>query len=167
LGLPEILGVVSTAAIVAGLIFAGMQVRIAQRERSRESQILLFNNFLDPDFMRTMRTILDLPDGLTSADLDSRPDADRLAIYHWLGAMEGLGLLVFHRAIPLEIVDQAYAGPIIFSWRKLEPYVLAERAETGREPMHEWFQWLVERLIEFEAANPRVAAHVEHADWQA
>jgi hypothetical protein len=165
--MPTVLSLISTLAIVAGLFFAGLQVRTAQRERSRDSQMLLAANaFFNSEFMRGVQMILNLPDGLSGAELSAHLEGDESDIYNWLGSMEGIGFLVFHGAVPLEIVDRGASGPVILSWRKLEGYVREERARTGRETMWEWFQWLAERLEEYEAVTPRIPAHVEHRDWQ-
>jgi hypothetical protein len=165
--LPTILGLVSTLAIVAGLVFAGFQVRMAQRERSKDSQMLLAANaFFNAEFMRGVQVILDLPDGLTRPELVAHLQGDESRIYNWLGSMEGIGFLVFHHAVPLDIVAHGASGPIILSWRKLQGYVREERARVDRETMWEWFQWLAERLLEREAATPRIAAHMQHRDWQ-
>jgi hypothetical protein len=116
--------------------------------------------------MASLGVILDLPDDLSGAEIEARSGEDVSAVNLWLGSMERLGLLVFHHALPLEIVDQVYGGSIILPWRRLEGFVREERARTGPESLSEWFQWLVERLVQFEARTHRVPAHVEHRDWQ-
>jgi hypothetical protein len=164
---PTLLSLISTTAIVGGLVFAGLQVRIAQRERSKNAQMVLAANaFFDEGFMDGVQLILDLPDGLTRAQMVEHLHGDESGLIHWLGRMEGLGFLVFQGALPLAIVDHGASGPIVLSWRKLEGLVREERALTERDSWWEWFEWLVDRITEFEAATPRIAAHIRHRDWR-
>ena len=162
-----LLSLITALALVGGLLFAGAQVRIAQRERSRDSQMLFAANaFFNEEFMRGQQIILELPDGLSRPELVASFQGDEARIHNWLGRMEGIGFLVYHRAVPLDFVARGSSGPILLSWRKLQAYVFEERARLQRESMWEWFQWIVERLQEREAATPRIAAHIEHRDWQ-
>jgi len=61
-------------------------------------------------------------------------------------------------------VDQTSGGPVLVIWRKLRGYVDALRAEVGRDSMHEWYQWLVERMETLEREEGRTAAKVRHTD---
>lgn len=160
------LNLVSTIAIVLGLFFAGVQVRQAQRDRTRDAQMVLVNSFNTPAFMHSMRLVIDIPDGLSRTEVEAHLRGDETDLYYWLGTMEGLGLLVFHRSVSIDLVDFAFAGPIIASWHKLEAYCRARRDELQRESMHEWFQWLAERLEEYEAHEGREAAQIKYRDWQ-
>ena len=160
-----ILNLVSTIAIVGSLLFAAVQIRDGQRERSRDAQMVLANSFATPAFMDAMYAVLDLPDDLSRVELIEHLKGHESRVWYWLGAMEGLGLLVFHRAVAMELVDQAYAGPIMISWRKLSRYCTDRRDEAGREAQHEWFQWLAERIAEYEVRTNRAPAQIEHRDW--
>lgn len=46
------LNVVTTLAVVAGLLFAGLQIRDAKRARTAEERLVLVRSFESPDFMR-------------------------------------------------------------------------------------------------------------------
>ena len=161
--LPVVLQMISTIAIVGGVVFAGMQWRGARRQRTREAEVLLLHSFQSPDFMRAMRQVLALPEGLSKKEIDAQVDQDLL--WYWFGAMESIGLLVHHRAIPLRLVDDTFGGPALISWNRLARYAHETRASLKRESMHEWFQWLAEHLTELERPG-RVAAHIRESDWK-
>jgi len=80
--------------------------------------------------------------------------------------MESIGILVFNREIDIRLVDKSFGGPVLVIWRKLSHYVEAVRAEVGRDSMHEWYQWLVERIEALECEEGRTPAHLLHADWR-
>lgn len=160
------LSLVSTIAIVLGVIFAAYQLNVLRLQRSREVQLTLASSFQTADFQEALQMLVTLPDGLTKAEIDARLGPASVHIFHWFGTMETLGILVHHREVPIGIVDDFFSGPIVFSWRRLNRYVADVRRETGRDTMHEWFQWLAERFLEREATTPPVPAHIAYRAWK-
>jgi len=55
--------------------------------------------------------------------------------------------MVFHRLLPLDLVDELIGGYLRASWMRLEPYVARRRITLG-PTFAEWFQWLAERTAE-------------------
>jgi len=157
---------ISTLAIVGGLLFAGFQWRSAREAAARDAQLLLFRSFDTPLFTTAMRTITSLPDGLSAAEIEALGD-DRLElIWFWGGQIEGLGLLVHARAIPIALVDNFYGGPILITWRRLHRFAIDVRRQLGRDTMFEWFQWLAEQLEHLEREQGRAPAFEREADWK-
>ena len=115
--------------------------------------------------MRGLLLIFDLPNGINKADIDRLPKEDFLALYHVVGTWERLGILVFRREIPLELVDDAYSGPIIQSWETLGKYILEFRKRLQRETAFEWFQWLAETMSRREEKTSPVPAYQAHKTW--
>src|SRR5215510_5855381 len=144
--LPLVLSLISTTALVVGGVFAGYQVRNATRARAREAQLLFVRSYQTPDFMRALDCVIELPDGLSKYDLEQRGPETMERVGFWLGSMESIGVLVHNGEISLDMAADFFSGPIIVSWRKLEQYVTERRRELGRGTMHEYFQWLAERL---------------------
>jgi hypothetical protein len=83
-----------------------------------------------------------------------------------LGTWERLGVLVYRREIDLELVDDAFSGPIVQSWQKLGSYVHEFRTHIQRDTAFEWFQWLAERMMERETSAQPLPAYVAHRDWR-
>jgi hypothetical protein len=165
--IPTVLSLISTLALVAGLIFAGLQVRAAQQQRSRESGLLLARSFQTFEFMRAMRLISSLPDGVSMEELADRLGEHDDLLWLWAGTMEALGILVYRHEIELDLIDDFFSGPIVFSWRKLSRFIAHMREETQRPTMAEWFEWLASRVQERESLRPPVPAHVAFRDWHA
>ncbi len=67
-----LLNLVSTIAIVAGLVFAGIQIRLAQQQRARDSAIQLMQSFRTPEFVAGIAVLIDLPDGLSRTEIRTR-----------------------------------------------------------------------------------------------
>jgi hypothetical protein len=164
--LPALLSLISTVAVVVGLVFASLQVRAAQQQRVRDSGLQLARSFQTFEFMKATRLIMSLPDGMSKQALADRlRDQDDL-LWLWTGTMESLGILVFHHELDLELVDEFFSGLIVVGWRKLSRWVADFREETQRPTMGEWFEWLADRMQEREAAVAPVPAQIAHRDWQ-
>ncbi len=136
------------------------------KQRTREGELHLASSFQTPEFMNAMGVILHLPDDLSKKELELLLGDKHDLVRFWLGTWESLGILVFRNEISMDVMDDFFSGPIVISWRKLNKYVTDDRAELQRDTMHEWFQWLAERMMEREAKNPVKAAHLTHKNWK-
>ena len=74
-------------------------------------------------------------------------------------------VLVYRREVDIELVDDAFSGPIVQSWQKLGQYISELRAYLQRDTAMEWFQWLAERMMEREAVLGPVPAYQANRDW--
>jgi hypothetical protein len=164
--LPFFLNVVSTIAIIVGVVFGLTQLRHYHLSQMRDSALFLLNSYQTGDFSQGLWRILSIPDGLTKQEIEERVGDDVKALYLVMGAWESIGILVFHKEVTLDMVEDAYGDPITLSWQKLEPYVSAMRQEHQRETIYEWFQWLAERLKEREESGSPIPAYVAHKHWK-
>jgi len=153
-------------AVVVAVGFGILQVRQIREQRRRESTFALMQSLLTRDVLHALLLLDSLPEGLHKATLEERLGEDVVALQTLLGMWESLGVLVFHREIPLDLVDEFYSGPIVHSWSKLRRFVEDVRRQTDRETRWEWFQWLAERMLEREALRPPVPAYVAHRAWK-
>lgn len=159
--LSVLLSLVTTIAVVCGVAFAGFELRMARRQRARDAELLLARSYQTPEFMRALDVVVELPDGLTKGKLADLGPEVMSSVGYWLGSMESIGVLVHKGELGIDIVEDFMSGPIILSWRKLEPFVRARRRAMKRATMHEWFQWLAERIAARERANRPVPANIE------
>jgi hypothetical protein len=152
---------------VADLVFAGLQVRAAQQQRSREAQFLLARSVQTPEYMKATRLILSLPDAVTKQGAADQLGHQDALIMLWMGTMESLGILVYRDQLDLELVHDFHSGGILVGWRKLSRWLADFREETQRPTMFEWFEWLADRMREKESIAPPVPAPIAHRDWHA
>jgi Domain of unknown function (DUF4760) len=156
---------IATTIMIVGIAFGIQNIRQYQAARKRESAIVMLNSFQTNDFLRGLMCIFDLPDNASKTQIDQLPQDQFLAIYMVLGTWERLGVLVFRHEIDLDLVDDAFSGPIIQSWQKLGLYVKEFRAFVRRDTALEWFQWLAERMIERESTTQAIPAYIAHQNW--
>lgn len=156
----------SSLGIIAGLIFAGVELRNFRKSRERESALQLYKTFQTPDMVRARRVIFNLPDNLSRQEIIDLL-GDRLEdAYHMIQSMEGLGTLVVKREFRLELVEDFFSGLILISWRKLKRFVEDERREMKRETIGEWFQWMAEKIQEREQKIAPIPGYIEYKDWK-
>jgi hypothetical protein len=166
MNLPLILQLIATGIMIIGIVFGIQNIRQYQASRKRESANMMLNSFQTSEFIRGLLAVFDLPEQAGKAHLDSLPQDEFLAIYMVMGTWERMGVLVFRRELELGMVEDAYSGPILQSWHKLEQYVREFRAHIQRDTAFEWFQWLAERMAERETTAEAVPAYLAHRDWK-
>lgn len=159
--------IISTTAVILGIVFGIVNLRNYQASRKRESALLMLNSFQTTEFVKGIKIVFELPDGAGKEHLDRLPPDEFLAIYSLIGAWERLGILVFRRELDIQLVDDAYSGPIVQSWEKLEKYVLEFRQWMKRDTAMEWFQWLAERMRDRETGAQPIPAYIAFRDWKA
>jgi len=157
---------IEAIAVVVAVGFAMVQVRQYRRDKQREAALEMLHSFQTPAFARALNIIYNMPEGLSKEEIERFAGDEFHLVYAMTTTFESLGILVFRGEIDLQLIDDFFSGPIRISWRRLEGHVRGERAETGRETINEWFQWLNERLGEMESAEPPVPAHVAHRHWR-
>jgi len=154
-------------AVIVAVVFGIHQVRSLAASRRREAAFALMQSLQTTQMLRGILVLDQMPDGLSLADFDTLPEAQRESIVGLLGVWESLGILVFQREVTIDMVDDFYSGTIHQSWRKLSRYVVELRHATARETRWEWFQWLAERMAERESSAPPVPAFIAHRHWLA
>lgn len=142
-------------AVVVTIIFGVATVLHGRRLRYLTVAVGLVESIQTDAFTHAMERILELPE---RAD----PDlvlADREAVHaaYVVGhVFESLGVIVFHRLLPLDIVDELVGGYLRASWARLSPYVARRRATLG-PTFAEWFEWLALRA-QARAVGPLAAS---------
>jgi hypothetical protein len=163
--LPFVFDLIATLAVVFGIALGLIQLRQYHLSRKREASLFLLSSYQTKEFTEGLWTIQQLPDNLTRAELESRLGDDLNTIGLVMSTWETIGILLFNHEITLDMVDDAFSGPILFSWQKLETYVNELRRDLNRETLFEWFQWLSDRMKEREESRSPVPAHIAHQDW--
>lgn len=158
--------IISTSSIFIGILFGILNLRNFQKMRRREAATLMLNSFQTNEFVRGLLLVFDLPENISKEKIDTLQKEDYLALYILLGTWERLGILVYRREIPLDLVDDAFSGPILISWQKLEKFIDEFRTSAGRDTGFEWFQWLAERMLEREKGTSAIPAYKAHKNWK-
>ncbi len=157
----EILGVL---IVVGGLIFALMQMRQIRQQRRELAAIELFRFFGNPHFTAAYKMILRLPDDMSIDDIRGEDSDLEDAAVLISATMENIGVMTYQRIVPFTVVNNLMGSSTPILWRKLGPWAKALREEQGSSAAFEWFQWLAERLTEYESFDPD-PAYIAHKTW--
>jgi hypothetical protein len=160
-----LLSLLSTAAIIAAGIFAGIQIRLMNRQRARESALQMLHSFQTPEFLTGLNITFELPEGLSRKEIEERVGDKMTCVFVLFGIFESLGILIYRREIDIQLVEDFFSGVIILSGRKFRRYVADVRETSGRDTYYEWYQWLFEQLEKRESKIPAIPAYVAFRDW--
>jgi hypothetical protein len=154
--LAEIAGVF---LVLAGFIFAAVQILQFRRQRRDLAAIELTRSFYSPEFARAIRVVLALPDGISAEELRRRDARDEDAA--WLvGLMfESIGVMLDRRVVAPEIVFDLMGGLSQGVWDKLKRWAADVRREQDREKVFEWLQSLADRMKRYEETSGKLPAH--------
>lgn len=166
MNLPLVFQIISTSAVILGIIFGILNLRNFQIMRKREAAILMLNSFQTTDFVKGLLLVFDIKEGVTKEEIDKLPYDQFVSLYMVIGTWERLGILVFRHEIDLDLVDDAYSGPILISWKKLQNFVFEFRRQVERDTGFEWFQWLAERMMERETTTSAIPAYTAYKKWK-
>lgn len=157
---------ISMIAILAGVLYGALELRQFRHTQEREATFELMRTIQTPEFAASLTTLLRVPEGATAEQILAMPREDLERLYLLQTTWESLGILVHRGDVPLDLVDDFYGGPILFSWTRLQPLVEYNRRVFQRESLNEWFQWLVERLLDSYAGRPEMPpAYEAYREW--
>jgi hypothetical protein len=159
--LAEIVGVI---IVVGGLFFAMLQMRQIRQQRRELAAIELFRFFGNPHFTAAYKRILRMPDDLDIEDIRGEDSGLEDAAVLISATMENIGVMTYQRIVPFTVVNNLIGQSAPILWRKLERWAVALREEQESAAAFEWFQWLAERLEEYEPADPD-PAYIAHRSW--
>jgi hypothetical protein len=155
---------ISSLSVIFGVALGVATLLQWRRTRYLTAAVELVHTIQTPDFTRSIARVVQLPKGADPKVILA--DAEMMAaVYAVSHVFESLGVLVFHRLLPLHLVDHLIGGYVRASWARIGPYVLQQRQELGAM-FGEWFQWLAERMAESPAPGKEVGAAVAHKEWK-
>ncbi len=161
-----IIDILSKAAIIAGGLFAAIQLFQIRKQRARESALQLLNSVQTPEFIRAMNIVYNLPKGLTKEEIEEElgDDLSKIMVMHM--QFEKIGLLVFKKEIKLKLVSEFMRGPILLFWNSMKNYFIEVRITNNDENYGEWVQWLAEQVESNELKKTTKPAHIAYKNWK-
>ena len=141
----EIIGII---AIIFGITFGLLQLR-QHRRQSRDMAILeLARSFEDPEFTEAYMLITSLEVGISDNDLQSKGPEYVAAAMRVGWKFETIGLLIYKRVVPMDAMADLVGGFSLKLWSILGEWAQEMRQKQDQPEFLEWYQWLVEKLVE-------------------
>lgn len=156
-----VVNIVSGIAVVAGVVFAVVQLRQANRERRDAAAVTIVGTVQTQEVRQAVRLILDLPERVDpeivrsdTALLDAALAVD--------SACEMWGSMVYEGVVDHRLLDRMVGGWVRGTWARLSLWVETERAKLDNPNVGEWWQWLVEVLENDPDPGKQLGAHVAY-----
>lgn len=155
--------IAEAATVLGGTVFALVQLSELKLQRRDTVAAELMRTFLDAEFANAMAVIQHEPEAILVGRLqDFPPELLRAAVQ--IGTtFETMGLLVFRRIAPFNLVLELAGGIVVVMWLKLGPLFRQMREEQSQPSVAEWFQWLAEQCEKHK--DETAPAHLKHAGW--
>ena len=152
--------------VITGVFFGLMEVRHYRQQRQETAAMEIMRAFQSLDFNRALRLVMDFEQECSRCKEESMPQQLQDAAMLVSTTLEAVGLMVYQRIVPFRLVQQLMGGTIQASWRVLRPHTEVLRQNLSRPSIHEWFQWLSERLSEHPEYRDEEGAYLEYEGWK-
>lgn len=164
--LAEILNIASTLTLIGALIFAGLQVRVANRMRAEQAALSIIQAVQSEGWTHSLGVIIHMPDNLTAAQIDALGLQTAQAIEDYGVRIETVGYMVFRGIVAIETVEELLGGAITLFWARVKPWVERDRTCSASARQYEWVQWLAERLEERKTGMDATPAYAKYLNWK-
>jgi hypothetical protein len=160
----NIADIIGAGSIITGLIVGWIQIRHLRRQQRDAVAINLAQTFYSRDLAKAITTLQPLPDGISLAQLREMGPRYEQAAVTVCTSFETMGLLVFKRIAPRDLVLDLAGGIVSVMSRKLQRWQQDLREEQQQPSWGEWFEWLGDQASGVKAdAQP---AHLRYKDWR-
>lgn len=154
-----------TLLVIIGVLFGLIEIRHYRQQRQETAAMEIMRNFQSRDFTAALRLIMDYEQVCMNCRDEGIPQELQDAAMLVSTTMEAVGLMVYQRVVPFRTVQLLMGGTTCASWRVLRPHTELLREKLCRPSVHEWFQWLAERLVEHPEHRDEEGAYVKYSDW--
>jgi len=134
--------IVGACTIVTGLIFGAFQIRAHRIQQRNAIATELTSTFYNAELARAVLLLQQLPDGASVEELRSHGTDYEDAAIIVCTSFETMGLLVYRKIAPFDLVMDLAGGMVGSMLRKLEGWVVAKQIEQNQPSWAEWFLWL-------------------------
>jgi hypothetical protein len=162
--LANIAEIVGAAIVLGGVGFAFVELSQLRQQRRDTAAIELSRSFQTPEFAHSLRLVLELPDGITRAQLAKmEPQYEDAAMLVSL-TFESVGIMVHRRITTIDMVWELMGGVVLQAWGKLHVWAEEIRKDQARPKFDEWIQWLCDQMVRYQGNEQ--PAYVKYRDWR-
>ena len=161
----NIVEIVGILAIMFGIVFGLVQLK-QHRKQSRDMAILeLARSFEDAEFTEAYVLITSLEDGVSDEALRSKGPQYVAAAMRVGWKFETVGMLIYQRVVPMDAMADLVGGFSLKIWSILGEWAQEMRQKQNQPEFFEWYQWLVDRLVE-RGESTREPAYQANQLWR-
>ncbi len=158
----QILGIL---VLIYGMWIGIKQFRLLRNQRRDLAIMECARSFEDREFTEAYRLLTTLKPGQTKEQINALGDEYEIAALRAGMKFETIGLLVYKGVVPIDAMEDLVGGAALTIWKVLEIWVDETRIDRSHSTFWEWYQWLVDRLIERGESN-RSPAYETYKNWK-
>lgn len=159
------LSLISTVTLIGALLFAGLQVRAANRARRDQAAIAVIQSAQSETWSRAANLVRGLPEGAEGSDPAKMEPEVEAALFTLGLRLEAIGYMVFERLVELDAVDELMGGFTLAFWSRAEAWVKKMRVDRRDPKVFEWCEWLAMRIVERRAKTTSPPAYLREG-WK-
>ncbi len=159
----NIADIIGAGTIVTGLTVGWIQIRHLRRQQHDAVAINLAQTFYSHELARAISLLQPLPDGISLEQMRALGENYETAALTVCTSFETMGLLVFKRIAPMDLVLDLAGGIVGVMARKLRQWNEDLRAEQQQPSFAEWFEWLGDQALQRKVLSD--PAHIKHQNW--
>jgi hypothetical protein len=152
--------------VISGVIFGLVEIRHYREQRQETAAMQIIRAFQSPGFTRALQLVMEYEKECSNCRDSDISESLQEAAMLVSTTIEAIGLMVYRRIVPFRLVQELMGGTVTSSWFVLSPHTKMLREELGRPTVHEWFQWLADRLIEYPEHRDDEGAYHKYTNWQ-
>lgn len=156
--------IIGATSIVTGLLFGWIQIRYYRMQQRDAIAQSLSQTFYNRDLAHAIAILQNVPDGISLVELRELGREYEQAAVTVSTSFETMGILVFKRIAPLDLVADLAGGIVTTMSRKLTRFQEDLRAEQAQPSWGEWFSWLAEQVARVKTGQ--APAHIAHRNWR-
>jgi hypothetical protein len=145
--LANIAEVIGMFTIVTGLLFGIFQLRAYRINQRNAVATSLASTFYNSEFARSLVMLQNFSDGASAEEIiNAGPEYEQAAVVVCT-SFETMGLLVYRKVAPFDLVMDLAGGVSASMFRKLRNWIEHKRTTQNQPSWAEWFEWMA-RLAE-------------------
>jgi hypothetical protein len=156
--------IIGAGSIIIGFAFGWIQIRHLRNQQRDAVAINLAQTFYNKDLAEAIAIVQSVPDGISLKEMRDLGQEYQLAAITVVTSFETMGLLIFKRVAPMDLVMDLAGGIVSVMCKKLRRWQDDLREEQQQPSWGEWFEWLGDQAL---AIKQNVEpAHIRHRNWK-
>jgi hypothetical protein len=160
----NIADIIGAGSIVTGLIVGWIQIRHVRRQQRDAVAINLAQTFYSPNLAQAIALLQSLPEGISLSELRAKGQSYEQAAITVCTSFETMGLLIYKRIAPMDLVLDLAGGIVSVMRKKLHQWMEDLREEQQQPSWGEWFEWLGDQALQTKSKS--APAYIEHKNWK-
>ena len=141
LDIPSISAVVAAAGVMVGVVFTAMELRNLVKTKQTDLIVRLHSDsFSNKEFLESVHK-------LTTSEIKDYNDYMKkyeVEAWHVCNFYETIGILLHRKLVDIGLVADLMSVKGL--WEKLKPMIEADREQSGKPKIYEWFEYLYNEM---------------------